>query len=298
MEPVSTGSPRVGAFLLGAPHCGAEILGRALAQHPEVHLAPAPGGPTFFEAGCPGGPEGYLAGDFAARGRARLLVDGRDWNLLLPWVPALLHAYNPRARLVVTMRHPIERALSHWAGDRAAGLSALSFPMAIAEELGLARRGERPEPETLAHRHRVQGDPNRRRPWPALLRGGDYAVHLAGYLEHFPRSQLHLVLHRDLLEDPAHQVARLLDFLDLDPARLGAGRDLAPPEPRPGSGVAARLWGLLESLAGAAGARGLLATRRHRWLLDSRTRSFLGEYFRPRVRALEDLLGVPSAWEL
>ena len=116
----------------------------------------------------------------------------------LPWVPPLLHAAAPDARLLLLLRDPVERLLS-----------------GLAHQL---RGGRKSDGATIAD---------------AVWRGG-YDRALAAWLEHFERRQILVLQYERCVLDPGGQLAATLRFLGLDPppSRGNEPGAVAAPAPR------------------------------------------------------------------
>lgn len=120
-----------------------------------------------------------------------------------PIAPGRIAALYPRAKLVVSLRHPIERLTSSYLNDIAAGVVAADTPL------------------TNALRIR-----------PGYVDDGRYASHLKRYMEYFPRNQMLVLIYDDALSDPGEFIRRVYAFLGVDAAfrpamldrRVGAGR--------------------------------------------------------------------------
>lgn len=102
--------------------------------------------------------------------------------------PARVKTYNPDAKLLVSLRHPVERAISNHRHDVRIGLFQ-GQDMSL--QAGLANN-------------------------PAYIDQGLYAKHLTAWLEHFPKSQLKVVLVDDIKADAAATAASVYEFLGLD----------------------------------------------------------------------------------
>lgn len=107
-----------------------------------------------------------------------------------PAVPARVAAYVPNAKIIVSLREPVSRAISnhkhevrvgHLTGDD------LSF------EYGLANN-------------------------PSYFDQGCYATHLSNWLKYFPREQMLILLHDDIVADPAGVAKQVYAFLGIDDA--------------------------------------------------------------------------------
>jgi hypothetical protein len=109
----------------------------------------------------------------------------------------------PRAKLIVSLRHPLERLISSYLNDVTAGIVRPNTPLLEA----------------------LQAQPD-------YVEQGHYATQLARYLRHFPRSQLLVLIYEDALDDPTGFMRRIYSYLGVDPefrssmltARVGEGR--------------------------------------------------------------------------
>ncbi len=99
-----------------------------------------------------------------------------------------IYQYNPKVKLLFSLRNPIDRAFS--------------------QHLDTIRGGNLPK--------------NQWNFWDALeqkpgyIKFGNYASHLEHYLEFFPSSQIHTILYEDIKSQPEIVIERLFKFLDVD----------------------------------------------------------------------------------
>jgi len=100
-------------FILGAAKCGTTSLHSYLMQHPDIAMS-NPKEPYFFEAEYNYGPTYYLNRYFNYWRGESVVGEARHRNLYLPYVPERILSYNPDAKLIVILRNPSERAISHW----------------------------------------------------------------------------------------------------------------------------------------------------------------------------------------
>lgn len=109
--------PEVGAFLLGAPKAGTTWLADALSQHPGICVSD-PKEPnivathkgTFPRDNSPPDWRAY-AGCFVEEG---LRIDCSIHALACPIAPQRVRENWPNAKLVVSLREPVSRTVSHW----------------------------------------------------------------------------------------------------------------------------------------------------------------------------------------
>ena len=195
--------------IIGAAKAGTTTLHAHLARHPRIAMAHSddPGvrdkEPAFFDPAVNwgrgvdwyrslwsrAGPD-QLCGEATTNYTRHPQVEG---------VAARMAALVPRARLIYLMRHPVERAYSHyvhrWTRELHPG-----------------------EPFTESFESFVRHD-------PMCLDGSDYRLQIEQFLAHYPREQLLLLRLDDLERDPRALVDRALAFLGLE-----TGADLAPDE--------------------------------------------------------------------
>ena len=128
--------PRLGFVIAGAQKCGTTALAHFLSQHPEigmampkeVHVFDAPGYSrdwtpeqideryrSFFEH-CPG---------------ARIRGEATPIYLFLPEIAHELARYNPELKLIVLLRDPVERAMSHYCMEKDRGQEHLPLWRAL-----------------------------------------------------------------------------------------------------------------------------------------------------------------------
>jgi hypothetical protein len=112
----------------------------------------------------------------------------------------------PEARLVVLLRNPVDRALSHYHHEIALGREQLTFEEAIAAE---------PE-RTRGEEERLSGEPDyfSHAWWDyTYLARGRYAEQLERWLAVFPREQLLVVASGELAAEPGQTYALVVEFL-------------------------------------------------------------------------------------
>jgi hypothetical protein len=125
-----------------------------------------------------------------------------------------LRAYNPAARLILLLRHPALRALSHWRMETTRGVETLPFSPAIRPA---ARERVRLAPGGI---HRVF----------SYVERGFYALQIERIMTLFPADQL-LVLRSDALwNDPACTLAEVQSFFDIENVLRAERRYIVPVE--------------------------------------------------------------------
>lgn len=297
-------SPAVAArpldlLVIGAAKSGTTTLFHQLRSHPRLWFPEDKEAPFFAKD------EVFRRGwdTFAAERFAGAPPDAL-WAKVTPrylgdlHVPARIRAVMPDVRMAAILRNPIDRAYSKYRLLVRHGLESRSFAEVVEAQL---------DPAALA-RARSERVPIRQ----ALLARGEYGRLLDGYLEHFPRQQLLLLLTDDLAREARQVVDQVLDFLGLDGGSWAAvlerrhyvGGDrqrfpwLLPLFRR--SGPLRRLWHRVPAghrrTAHRWYSHRLNVVRRPPGEIDPGVRRLLAELYRPDVRRLQELLGRPVPW--
>jgi hypothetical protein len=124
--------------------------------------------------------------------------------MYFPWIAERIKAYNPNMKLIVLLRHPVERAYSHYQMERARGWEWLSFSLAIRiEEMRLRlAKGDRSERSSL----RTHSYCDR----------GFYARQIRNLQTYFPKEQMLILLNQDLEQNHYQTLQRVYSFLNVD----------------------------------------------------------------------------------
>ena len=202
-------------LIIGAQRAGTTSLFRALSQHPQLY-------PSFtkevhyFDGGGQPGTDNYARGEAWYRShfplRITLGTDGKTFeasplNLYHPQAPARLHALLPKARLIVLLREPAERALSQYFLEQRRGNEPLPLLQALqAEEQRLQNT-----PAFSFHHH-------------SYKTRGHYAEQLQRYLALFPREQLLILPSERWFNQPQTVLQSVCAFAGVPPFP-------APPDP-------------------------------------------------------------------
>ena len=192
--------------IAGGQRCGTTSLYRILDKHPEVYMArPLRPEPKYFVHDPePGRDRGwYVSTYFADTGDARSAGEKSTSYLQTPGAARRMKQQFPNLRVVVILRHPVERAVSNYRFSVRNGLETKSFAKAIAAE---TERLEKIEFEDVsAH------------PFGYVQRGR-YIEHLSAYSDLFSPDHLLVVLHDDLAERPGELIRQLYTFIGVDAA--------------------------------------------------------------------------------
>lgn len=184
-------SGRLPTFLVpGAPKCGTTTLYGHLARHPQIVMSD-PKEPDIFRTHY--GDASYLARCYAHSRGEQLRGDGTVNYLAHPVVAERFAQDVPDGRLVICLREPVERTISHYRQRVRRGYEART--MAKILDVG----------------------------WEAdILRFSGYHRCLTPYLAAFPLERFHFVLMSDLAVQPEQAVAGVFNFLGVETAPVDA----------------------------------------------------------------------------
>jgi hypothetical protein len=179
---------RVELFHIGPQKSGTTWIYECLAAHPGIAVPPRDS-IHYFDMHFARGPSWYDR-HFASAQPGRRRFDPTPSYLRSPWVPRRVAAYNPEARIALCLRHPIDRAFSHYWHEKKKGRLRYDFA------------------EVLRNYDL----------YASWLETGFYAEHVERWLAHFPREQI-LVQRFELLgADPREFLRELLAFFGMDEA--------------------------------------------------------------------------------
>ena len=197
-------------LVIGAPKAGTTALHAALAGHPALYLSPVKE-PKFFLTDGPPPTRGGGPGDvqtyrehvwrrddyealFADAPRGSLRGESTPFYLYDRAAQRRIRALIPRARLIVILRDPVERAHSNWTHLWSAGLEPIGdFVRACAEEDRRAAAGWAP----FWHYTRI----------------GRYGEQLDHLLTQFPAEQVFVLRYHALVDAPARTLDDICGFL-------------------------------------------------------------------------------------
>jgi hypothetical protein len=201
---------RVTAALIGAQKCGTTTLAELLARHPLICLARNKEAHLFDQVDVQrNGPTAtQLALYWPEPAPGQLLLDATPSYLYLPGCVEALLRHEPDVRLIVMLRSPGERALSHHGHERRLGAERRNFAMALALEGRRLKRDADPLAANSAHRHFSYRDRGR---YAQQLR------HLSSLTD-----QYLVVTLGDLIADPGATLDRIYRFLGLPPHPVGS----------------------------------------------------------------------------
>lgn len=193
---------------IGAPRCGTSWIANVLRAHPDICIS-EPKEIRYFNRDEM--PVGRLKGNlnknfdqdiswylkrFSHAKPGQMRGEISPVYLSDESAPAAIKAQYPEVKLIVCLRNPVDRAFSFYKLHRGNSIiDDMSFEDALEKE-------------------------------DVYVTTGMYGEHLARYLEHFDRGQIHFIVFEELIAEPEKELGRIFAFLglaapvDLDPAKF------------------------------------------------------------------------------
>jgi len=245
--------PLPGFFHAGFPKSATTWFHRCLREHPDIYVPPADG-LHYFTIHYEKGDDWYrqFFADFAGE---KVVGDTTPSYAGFDWCRRRLAEFNPDAKILITLRNPIDRAFSHY------------FHMK--QKRGYPARFE----EALENKADL---------FQWLIAFGFYGHHLTDLFRYFPREQVHVVLYDSIVHDPQEFCRGVFEFLGVDsefrPSCLDQQINSAS---RFQPGVWKRFGRLFT---------GNKDSREYRQGIHPDTKQRLQQIYRPDIDVLEDLL--------
>jgi hypothetical protein len=180
--------------ILGAARAGTTSLYHYLEQHPAICMSDPKETPFFPTSEYKNGLDHYWKKYFSGWNGEIALGEANPSNLYLADVPHRIRHTIPESKLIVILRNPVDRAISHWR------MAHPGSPVGsiVDKDLREIRRG-RPSADFHYLDYRL------------------YAPQLKRYMDLFPESQLKIILFEDLSNRPEPILKSLFNFIDVNP---------------------------------------------------------------------------------
>jgi len=204
-EDEQTGVRLVDFVIAGAQKSGTSALAHFLAQHPAIAMASREGhvfdSPDYSPAWTPEEIDARYARRIERRPATAVCGESTPIYLFLPDVASQLHRSSPSLKVIVTTRDPVERALSHYAMERARGNEHRPLWFALLAERWRLRLCSDPKgPESAARRHSYRSR-------------GLYSGQLRNLFAVFPPRQVLVLRSDDLLRRHDETLENVFAFL-------------------------------------------------------------------------------------
>lgn len=201
--------------IVGAQKCGTSSMHQYLLQHPRLMPA-AIKEVHFFDGGLDPVWDKYAEGEPLYRSYFPLRsavskVKGKCFEaspdyMFSPVAPARMARMIPDAKLVILLRDPVERAISHYFHERRRGRETEDIARAFALE------EERLAPALASGNYKDTRFINL-----SYKARGRYAEQLARIFAHFPRENVLVLEAEGFFEDPGAGMRQVLDFVGMTP---------------------------------------------------------------------------------
>jgi hypothetical protein len=208
-------------IVIGAQKAGTTSLYRYLCDLPDV-ARPFGQEPVFFSHELKYGrgvdeyrtnfPLQLSLSPVFRRGSPRITGEASGEYLYYPAAPQRVFDLVSGVRLIAVLRDPVERTISQYFHNLKLGFEELSFEDALHRELAWH---EEENPNTGAPHRRFGPLGNGR----AYLGRSMYAEHLSKWFDRFDPSQLLVLEAEALYSDPACEMSKVCDFLEVRPPR-------------------------------------------------------------------------------
>ncbi|MCB1930204.1 MAG: sulfotransferase [Rhodocyclaceae bacterium] len=230
------GNPLIDFMIIGAQKCGTTALSEMLGGHPDLCMSSIKENHVFDDvdfdpAWSTREIDARYAPFFVHATPAQLKGEATPIYLYWSETIAHLHRYNPRLKLIVILRDPLERALSQHRMERRRGFETrAAWSAFLLEPLRLLREKDRRGRHSAYRFH-------------SYLSRGFYGRQLCRVLEIFPQEQLLVVHNRDLRVRPRQVLAQVCAHLGVSAERFVGDFEPAPAEVFTARGLHYRLLG-------------------------------------------------------
>lgn len=193
-------------FIVGAAKSGTTSIAEYLAKHPDVHMSPIKE-TNYFTWKQIASQSLYYNEEWIktntdysklfAVGNKKIYAEASVSYLFYDGIAEELYQYNPKAKILIILRNPVERAFSHYLMDFRLGKVRVSLE------------------EILKN-----GENNFQLERQQILEYGLYYSQVLRYLNVFSKNQIHIEFFEDLKNDRNSLLKRICDFLKIDSNQL------------------------------------------------------------------------------
>jgi hypothetical protein len=183
-------------LIIGAARSGTTTLYQLLGEHPEIFM-PLIKEPHFFSIYWERGLDWYAQVFQGHSGQPSVGEASVSYTYpMYPDTPCRIAACLPDTRLLYIVRHPVDRAYSHYLYYRSnKPMVPLTFAEAIARD-------------------------------PIYVETSRYYQHILAYLQHFSQEQMLVLIFEDLISSQRTWLPRIYDFLGVEPSYVPPSIDL------------------------------------------------------------------------
>jgi len=194
--------PKIDFLICGAQKSGTSALNKYLAAHRSICMADKKEVHYFdrdeFFTGEPDYQEYHSF--FSQNTQGKQLGEATPIYMYWEQAPRRIWEYNPKMKIIMVLRNPIDRAYSHWNMERSKGREDLSFLEGVYAEEGRCR----------------DSSPLQDRKYSYVDRGF-YTNQLKRMLQYFPREQVLVLKYDDFKKQPDDLLRKICIFLNIRP---------------------------------------------------------------------------------
>lgn len=191
-------------LIVGAAKSGTTSLFHYLAQHPGLFLPIIDKEPGYYCDIWGTDDADYYFKLFANARPNQLTAEATTVYLTCPASAGLIHAANPKAKIIMVLRNPAERAFSLYLQMVKMGHEQLA-PFERALDAEPARAARDPHAKFIPGYHYNY----------LYFASGLYEDQVQRYFDLFPAKQIHVLLFDELIGGIEAQVAKVLEFLEV-----------------------------------------------------------------------------------
>jgi len=217
----------------------------------------------------------------------KIVGEATPFYLFDPIAPKLINEISPNARIIISIRDPVERALSHYLPVIQARFKIGTFHEQIQVEL---KRLENHDFSTMG-----------------MLQCGLYFQGIKRYLDTFGKNQVKIIIFEEFIKSTKQFLEDILEFLDVDTSLSSFKPQIHNPY-RVSRGQVAEslLWNptfsklsrkLLSESTRKFFSTQVLQKKSTKPKMDLKDKKFLIEFYKDDVQKLEELLGKKLPWK-
>jgi hypothetical protein len=191
-------------FIVGAPKAGTTALHAYLAAHPQVCMSKVKE-PNFFSYDAIAKQKLYYQHKsttnlnaylnlFECDKQAKISGEGSVSYLFYECVAEKIKAFNADAKIIISLRNPVARAVSHYQMDFSLGLVPFSFDQIVSNGANHPKSGIYFQQYILL---------------------SDYLPQIERYLNVYTQKDVLFILHEELTKNPTSVLEKLSNFLDI-----------------------------------------------------------------------------------
>ena len=222
-------------IIIGAQKAGTTSLYHYLGSHPQITMS-SKKEVHYFDLNFSKGENWYRTHFPFAKslGKETIIGESSPYYLVHPHAPLRIHKLLPTIKLIVLLRNPVERAISHYFHEKKKGRESLPIMEAMAiEEERISLEWKRMVENSSYHSATFRSRSYKRR--------GMYLSQLKRYFQYFSKEQLLIVDSEGFFENPKRVLKKIYRFLlvdsdfenvDLEPMNIGLKNSDVPSEAR------------------------------------------------------------------